>query len=290
LSDKSTVSMAVTSVIFLSTAAAGIVSFLAYFKARGKTSVVAYHAKFSGMALVIALLSSVTWPLMLLGRLGRRSPTYVPYNLTPFLLYGRHVMGVKHVCTQSVEVLKERLYHVGPSVVVINHQSCLDAFGVVQLWRQIGRLRIVAKKSFQYFGPVGIVGNLADFVFIDRSKGNNAVDQMVNAVERSKESEGAPLLVFPEGTRHHDPKSRTLLPFKKGAFIAAVRAKVPVVPVVFSPYSNLNHEEKTIQPAVIKVSVLEPIRPKPEITDENEHVNILVSETRSRMLKEFQSS
>ena len=66
--------------------------------------------------------------------------------------------------------------------------------------------------------------------------------------------------------------------------------QVPVVPVVFSPYSNLNHEEKTIQPAVIKVSVLEPIRPKPEITDENEHVNILVSETRSRMLKEFQSS
>ena len=63
-----------------------------------------------------------------------------------------------------------------------------------------------------------------------------------------------------------------------------------MVPVVFSPYSNLNHEEKTIQPAVIKVSILEPIRPKPEITDENEQVDILVSETRTKMLKVYQSS
>ena len=62
---------------------------------------------------------------------------------------------------------------------------------------------------------------------------------MVKAVERSKESEGAPLVVFPEGTRHHDPKSRTLLPFKKGAFIAAVRAKVSGFVYLIKAFKNI---------------------------------------------------
>ena len=53
-----------------------------------------------------------------------------------------------------------------------------------------------------------------------------AIDQMVASVEKSKSTDQAPLLVFPEGTRHHDPKSKNLLPFKKGAFIAAVKANV----------------------------------------------------------------
>jgi len=35
-----------------------------------------------------------------------------------------------------------------------------------------------------------------------------------------------------------------LLPFKTGAFDAAVKAKLPIVPVVASPYYFLNHKNK----------------------------------------------
>ena len=120
--------------LFVISATAGLVSVLAYFRVKGKTHVVLYHAKFSGMALAIGALASLSWPLMLL---RGRSTNYVFYCLTPFLQYAKHVVGMTWVLNQEKAVLEQRL--VPGSVIVVNHQSALDAFGVVQLWKQLGR-------------------------------------------------------------------------------------------------------------------------------------------------------
>jgi 1-acyl-sn-glycerol-3-phosphate acyltransferase len=39
-------------------------------------------------------------------------------------------------------------------------------------------------------------------------------------------SDGTKVLIFPEGTRHHNPENRELLKFKSGAFSAAIGAQV----------------------------------------------------------------
>ena len=44
------------------------------------------------------------------------------------------------------------------------------------------------------------------------------------------------VIIFPEGTRHHSTKTKEMLPFKKGAFAAAIGSKMPVLPVVISHY------------------------------------------------------
>ena len=44
------------------------------------------------------------------------------------------------------------------------------------------------------------------------------------------------VIIFPEGTRHHSTKAREMLPFKKGAFAAAIASQMPVLPVVVSHY------------------------------------------------------
>ena len=44
------------------------------------------------------------------------------------------------------------------------------------------------------------------------------------------------VIIFPEGTRHHSTKEREMLPFKKGAFAAAIGSQMPVLPVVISHY------------------------------------------------------
>jgi 1-acyl-sn-glycerol-3-phosphate acyltransferase len=47
--------------------------------------------------------------------------------------------------------------------------------------------------------------------------------------------------IFPEGTRR---KNAELLPFKKGAFHIAMQNKLPIVPVIISPYTFINDEKK----------------------------------------------
>ena len=44
------------------------------------------------------------------------------------------------------------------------------------------------------------------------------------------------VIIFPEGTRHHSTKAKEMLPFKKGAFAAAIGSQMPVLPVVISHY------------------------------------------------------
>jgi 1-acyl-sn-glycerol-3-phosphate acyltransferase len=73
------------------------------------------------------------------------------------------------------------------------------------------------------------VFDVAGFVPIERANRG----QSLPAVDRATDAlrAGHSFLVFPEGTR-----SRTgeLLPFKKGGFVMAINAHVPVVPVVVS--------------------------------------------------------
>ncbi|CAG7723451.1 unnamed protein product [Allacma fusca] len=64
------------------------------------------------------------------------------------------------------------------------------------------------------------------------------------------------LLIFPEATR---TKEKTLKQFKKGAFFIAIQNKLPIVPVVFSPYSFVNDETKIFNSGKMIVNILPPI-------------------------------
>lgn len=78
---------------------------------------------------------------------------------------------------------------------------------------------------------------LSNAIFLDRKNRDNAVKEAKQAAA-DIHSKKTNVWIFPEGTRGHESEV-TLLPFKKGAFYMAVQAKVPIVPVVFSNYSNL---------------------------------------------------
>lgn len=60
------------------------------------------------------------------------------------------------------------------------------------------------------------------------------------------------VFVFPEGTRHLSDEPH-LLPFKKGAFHMAVRAGVPIVPVVCENYSKLLKPGKYFRRGTLKL-------------------------------------
>ena len=84
--------------------------------------------------------------------------------------------------------------------------------------------------------------------------------------------------MFPEGTR-----SRTgeLLPFKKGGFIMAIKAKVPVVPVVISgARAAMKKGSRIIRPVMVTVRIGGPIETRGRsLTDRDD----LIKEVRARI-------
>jgi 1-acyl-sn-glycerol-3-phosphate acyltransferase len=117
----------------------------------------------------------------------------------------------------------EKAAPAAPAVFVSNHQSWFDIFllaGLIPL-----HVRFVSKKELQKVPILGKAMKASGHIFIDREnrqKAFGAYDEVSKAIR-----EGLSAIVFPEGTR-----SRTgeLQPFKKGPFVLAIAAQVPVVP------------------------------------------------------------
>lgn len=111
-----------------------------------------------------------------------------------------------------------------PAVFIGNHASLLDPP------LMISTLPVnpvfVAKRELARVPFLGWVIWLADFIFIDRTNRAQAKASLARAARRIHD--GQAIAAFPEGTR--SPNER-LLPFKKGAFVLAWEAGVPVVPV-----------------------------------------------------------
>jgi len=111
-----------------------------------------------------------------------------------------------------------------PMVYACNHQSWFDIFQLAAALP--GTLRFVAKKELARVPVMGRAMRNSGHVFIDRQNRERAFGAYDEAAQAIRT--GISAVVFPEGTR-----SRTgdLLPFKKGPFVLAIAAKVPLVPV-----------------------------------------------------------
>ena len=127
--------------------------------------------------------------------------------------------------TVDAEGLEPTREH-APCVLVANHLSALDipVLGAVLE----GDYRWVAKRELFRVPFVGWHLWSAGHIPVDRRAGRKAVGPLQARIDRVLR-QGASVLLFPEGTRSPDGALRS---FKMGAFQAAVRAGVPLVPIV----------------------------------------------------------
>ncbi|MEK6607135.1 MAG: lysophospholipid acyltransferase family protein [Myxococcota bacterium] len=136
----------------------------------------------------------------------------------------RRLLGLR-VDTEGAE----RLAALQPCIYVINHQSNLDmaTMGILYPPRTV----VIGKKQLLWFPLFGAFFWFARNILIDRKDRTQAVGGLRKAVAALREH-GWSIWTFPEGTRNKSGKG--LLPFKKGPFVMAISAQVPVVPIVSS--------------------------------------------------------
>jgi lysophosphatidate acyltransferase len=121
---------------------------------------------------------------------------------------------------------------------------------------------------------------LSKTVFIDRGNHKSAIAAFESAANQMRD-ERQSVFIFPEGTRSYSQKP-DLLPFKKGAFHLAIRAKVPIVPVVVANYAALvSVQEKRFVPGRIPIRVLKPI---PTVDLKPEDVEDVMKLVRDQMM------
>ncbi|CZF84754.1 1-acylglycerol-3-phosphate O-acyltransferase [Grimontia marina] len=139
------------------------------------------------------------------------------------------LFGIKLDLRQS-EASKD----VGTCVYIANHQSNWDLVTVSNAVRP--RAVTVGKKSLAYIPIFGTLYWLTGNILIDRNNRSKAMGTIGQVVDQVKNKDVS-VWLFPEGTRS---RGRGLLPFKTGAFHAAIGAGVPIVPIVCSSTKHLS--------------------------------------------------
>ena len=140
-----------------------------------------------------------------------------------------------------------------PCVFVVNHQSMFD---IPALFVALPvNLHFIAKKELLHVPFLGWYMRAAGMLPVDRKNGPEAVTLLQRAAERV--AGGESVLAFAEGTRS---RTGVIGPFKKGAFMLAIRAQVPVIPVAIEGARKaLPPDGFGVRPETIRVRLGAPI-------------------------------
>lgn len=170
-----------------------------------------------------------------------------------------------------VEVTGEGLDHIasgGTYVIASNHRSHLDPVATIIALRRHLRFGFIVKRSLTLIPIWGWFILMNGYVPVDRGRTNRRNDPVRAGVRYLKR--GRSVLIYPEGTRAPDHR---FLPFKKGAFLLALRAGVPILPVVVSGTGDLLPKSRLfVRPGRVRVEVLPPVPTAGMSTDERDEL------------------
>lgn len=191
------------------------------------------------LALIFLMPPLIVWTLLI------RDADLMYSTAMRYLRFLNHVAGIR--------IRIEGLNNIPPGVCIFasNHISNVDP--PAQFPSIPRRVSILAKKQVFRIPVLSKAMRLAKFVPVDREDREAAAGSVDLAVKYLKE--GLSFFIYPEGTRSRDGR---LKPFKKGTFVMAIQAGVPIVPVALIGTQRLMRKgDWTIHPGEITIRYCE---------------------------------
>jgi 1-acyl-sn-glycerol-3-phosphate acyltransferase len=145
-----------------------------------------------------------------------------------------------------------------------NHQSNVDPPILFVVLPE--RIAMMGKIQLFSIPVLGAALRLGDFVPVHREVKEEARASVDEALKRL--GRGVSLLVYPEGTRSYEGR---LLPFKRGVFVLAIRAGVPIVPVTVEGAANIMPKRRwELYPGLVRITVHPAVETR-GLTEEDRH-------------------
>jgi 1-acyl-sn-glycerol-3-phosphate acyltransferase len=153
------------------------------------------------------------------------------------------IAGVK-VAIEGVENIPA-----GACVLAANHVSNIDPLALMPALPR--RISVFIKNQVFRIPILSIGMRLVGFIPIDRENRESSADSFGTAAKVLKN--GLPVLIFPEGSRSPDGRLRT---FKRGAFVLAIRGRLPIIPVSISGTQYvLPRDRSIVKPGIVTIRI-----------------------------------
>jgi 1-acyl-sn-glycerol-3-phosphate acyltransferase len=160
-----------------------------------------------------------------------------------------------------------------PYIFASNHVSWFD---VPSLAKVLPRNKFIAKSELFKVPIFGPAMRSVGMIEIQRENRKAAFGAYDVAAERIRA--GNSVVVFPEGTRGH---TYPLRPFKKGPFVLAIAAGVPIIPIiVHGTIEIMPRSTLWAHPGTIDIHLLEPVS---TTSVDYDHREALMKTVRTRM-------
>lgn len=228
------------------------------------------------VAIFLSLYILIVGPPLLLYTLITKDPDPIYWGGVKGVMFFVRAVGVR-VRVKGTERIPQNA-----CLFVANHTSSADAPAIVGAIPR--RVAILLKESLLKWPIVGAAFRSAHFIPVNRSARDSAIASVEKATEAMRA--GQSFLIYPEGTRSPDGR---LQEFKKGAVVMAIKAVVPIVPMIcIGAHRIMEKHSLKIQPGEIVVEFLEPIDAWKYTFEERDVLNQVVHDAMAAALPEDQ--
>ena len=162
----------------------------------------------------------------------------------------RYIVNLEVEYRGIENIPKDRKY-----LIASKHQSLAEA---AFMFDAIDHPSVIAKKQLLLIPIVGLAFKKANFIYVNRNKGQTNIQAMVESAKKSMDLDPRPLLIFPEGTRTYVGGKK---PYKYGVTALYNGLNIPCLPVAINAGYYWSRRSFLRYPGKIIIEFLKPIQP-----------------------------